>query len=72
MKCDVVIRKDLHGRVVLSGGATMVAGIGERMTNELSAQILSSLGTFLQMCISKNEYKEYGPTIEAVISLSTR
>ena len=43
MKCDVVIRKDLHARVVLSGGTTMVAGIGERMTNELAAQISATI-----------------------------
>eukprot|EP00406_Dinophysis_acuminata_P027464 CAMPEP_0179351936 /NCGR_PEP_ID=MMETSP0797-20121207/75542_1 /TAXON_ID=47934 /ORGANISM="Dinophysis acuminata, Strain DAEP01" /LENGTH=34 /DNA_ID= /DNA_START= /DNA_END= /DNA_ORIENTATION= len=34
MKCDVDIRKDLYSNVVLSGGTTMFAGIGERMTKE--------------------------------------
>merc|ERR1711871_452008 len=87
MKCDVDIRKDLYGNVVLSGGTTMFAGIGERMTKELTAlapstmkikvvapperkysvwiggSILSSLSTFQQMWISKNEYDESGPTI---------
>ena len=29
MKCDVDIRKDLYSNVVLSGGTTMFAGIGE-------------------------------------------
>merc|ERR1711953_1019998 len=37
MKCDVDIRKDLYANVVLSGGTTMFAGIGERMTKELTA-----------------------------------
>jgi actin beta/gamma 1 len=37
MKCDVDIRSHLYGNVVLSGGTTMFAGIGERMTKELSA-----------------------------------
>merc|ERR1712196_56402 len=32
MKCDVDIRKDLYSNVVLSGGTTMFAGIGESMT----------------------------------------
>merc|ERR1711963_1094024 len=32
MKCDLDIRKDLYANVVLSGGTTMFAGIGERMT----------------------------------------
>ena len=36
MKRDVHIRKDLLARVVLSGGTTMIAGIGERMTKELT------------------------------------
>jgi len=87
MKCDVDIRKDLYSNVVLSGGTTMFAGIGERMTKELTAlapstmkikvvapperkysvwiggSILSSLSTFQQMWISKNEYDESGPTI---------
>merc|ERR1712177_102147 len=87
MKCDVDIRKDLYSNVVLSGGTTMFAGIGERMTKELTAlapstmkikvvapperkysvwiggSILSSLSTFQQMWISKQEYDESGPTI---------
>jgi len=87
MKCDVDIRKDLYGNVVLSGGTTMFQGIGERITKELTAlapstmkikvvapperkysvwiggSILSSLSTFQQMWISKQEYDESGPTI---------
>jgi actin beta/gamma 1 len=35
MKCDLDIRRDLFGNVVLSGGSTMFPGIGERMTKEL-------------------------------------
>ena len=42
MKCDVHIRKDLLARVVLSGGTTMIAGIGERMTKELTVLALST------------------------------
>eukprot|EP00871_Galdieria_phlegrea_P004576 jgi/Galph1/5119/GphlegSOOS_G3771.1 len=37
MKCDVDIRKDLYGNVVLSGGSTMFPGISERMQTELSS-----------------------------------
>ena len=36
MKCGVDIRKDLCANVVLSGGATMLSGIGERTTKELT------------------------------------
>jgi len=35
MKCDVDIRKDLYGNVVLSGGTTMFPGIADRMQKEL-------------------------------------
>lgn len=31
MKCDVDIRKDLYGNVLLAGGSTMFPGIADRM-----------------------------------------
>jgi actin-related protein len=37
MKCDVDIRKDLYGNIVMSGGTTMFDGIAERMDKELRA-----------------------------------
>ena len=43
MRCDVDIRKDLYGNVVLSGGTTMFQGIGERMTKELTALAPSTM-----------------------------
>merc|ERR1712008_253171 len=43
IKCDVDIRKDLYANVVLSGGTTMFAGIGERMTKELTALAPSTM-----------------------------
>jgi actin len=87
MKCDVDIRKDLYGNIVLSGGTTMFDGIAERMQKEIIAlapptmkikvvapperkysvwiggSILSSLSTFQQMWITKQEYDESGPSI---------
>jgi len=36
MKCDVDIRKDLYGNIVLSGGTTMFPGIAERMQKEIT------------------------------------
>merc|ERR1712004_395396 len=87
MKCDVDIRRDLYGNIVLSGGTTMFTGIAERMQKEIQAlappsmkikivapperkysvwiggSILSSLSTFQQMWISKQEYDESGPSI---------
>jgi len=43
MKCDVDIRKDLYGNVVLSGGSTMFPGIAERMNKELVALAPSTM-----------------------------
>jgi len=87
MKCDVDIRKDLYGNIVLSGGTTMYEGIADRLTAEISAlapaaikvkvvapperkysvwiggSILSSLSTFQQMWITKDEYDDSGPSI---------
>lgn len=36
-KCDLDIRRDLYGNVVLSGGTTMFPGIADRMQKELQA-----------------------------------
>jgi actin len=43
MKCDVDIRKDLYGNVVLSGGTTMFEGIAERMEKEIKALAPASM-----------------------------
>jgi len=37
MKCDVDIRKDLYGNIVLSGGSTMFGGIADRLQKEVTA-----------------------------------
>jgi len=43
MKCDVDIRKDLYGNIVLSGGTTMFVGIDQRMTKEITALAPASM-----------------------------
>ncbi|KAF4579963.1 actin [Pleurotus pulmonarius] len=43
MKCDLDIRRDLYGNVVLSGGTTMFPGIADRMQKELNALAPSSM-----------------------------
>ncbi|KAL0414031.1 UNVERIFIED_CONTAM: actin [Sesamum radiatum] len=43
MKCDVDIRKDLYGNIVLSGGSTMFTGIADRMSKEITALAPSSM-----------------------------
>eukprot|EP00866_Antonospora_locustae_P001569 jgi/Antlo1/1569/2002 len=42
MNCDLDIRRDLYGNVVLSGGSTMYAGMSDRITKELTALAPSS------------------------------
>ncbi|KAL5530778.1 ACT1_2 [Sanghuangporus sanghuang] len=42
-KCDVDVRRDLFGNVVLSGGSSMYPGLAERMTKELGALAPSSI-----------------------------
>ncbi|ELP84947.1 actin, putative, partial [Entamoeba invadens IP1] len=37
MKCDVDIRKDLYGNIVLSGGTSMYPGINDRLEKEMVA-----------------------------------
>jgi actin len=37
MKCDIDIRRDLYGNVVMSGGTTLFPGIRDRMDKELTA-----------------------------------
>ncbi|XLU19083.1 hypothetical protein S245_055149, partial [Arachis hypogaea] len=43
MKCDVDIRKDLYGNIVLSGGSIMFPGIADRMSKEITALAPSSI-----------------------------
>lgn len=43
MKCDVDVRKDLYGNIVLSGGSTMFPGIAERLSKDIVALAPSSM-----------------------------
>jgi len=43
MKCDIDIRKDLYGNVVLSGGSTMFPGIADRMNKEITNKAPTSM-----------------------------
>ncbi|KAL0490052.1 actin [Acrasis kona] len=87
-KCDIDIRKELQGNIVLSGGTTLFTGFEERLSKELArgqkgnrvkygivadegreelvwlgGSILSSLSTFQENWISKEEYLEVGPSV---------
>ncbi|KAG2018833.1 actin binding protein [Coprinopsis cinerea AmutBmut pab1-1] len=37
MKCDIDVRRELYGNIVLSGGTTMYPGIADRVMKELNA-----------------------------------
>lgn len=43
MKCDVDIRKELYGNIVLSGGTTMYSGMAERLHNEIKTLTPASI-----------------------------
>merc|ERR1711988_2058847 len=43
MKCDVDIRRDLYGNIVMSGGTTMYPGIADRVQKEVSALAPASI-----------------------------
>jgi len=43
MKCDIDLRKDLYGHILLSGGTTMFEGIAERLHKELKALAPASI-----------------------------
>ena len=43
MKCDLDIRKDLYGNIVMSGGTTMYHGISDRMQKEITGLAPSSM-----------------------------
>jgi actin beta/gamma 1 len=87
MRCDIDIRRELFGNIVMSGGTTMYPGIPQRVQKEIKAlapdsmkiriiaaperkysvwiggSILSSLSTFEDMWVKKEEYDESGPAI---------
>jgi len=43
MKCDVDIRRDLYGNIVMSGGTTMYPGIADRVKKEVSGKAPSTM-----------------------------
>jgi len=43
MKCDVDIRRDLYGNIVMSGGTTMYPGIADRVKKEVAGKAPSNM-----------------------------
>lgn len=86
MACDPEARRDLIGNLVLTGGASRLTGLQERISRDVApivpvgtrarwafssseersfgawtgGSILGSLGTFHDMWLSADEYKEHG------------
>ncbi|CAD0093204.1 unnamed protein product [Aureobasidium vineae] len=72
MKCDVDVRKDLYGNIVMkeitalapsSMKVKIIAPPERKYSVWIGGSILASLSTFQQMWISKQEYDESGPSI---------
>jgi actin-related protein len=42
-KCDIDLRKDLYGNIIVSGGSSMFPGIADRLKLELSALAPSTM-----------------------------
>ena len=89
-RCDVDLRRDMYGGLVLTGGGSLFQGLKERLERDVQAaapaavkvkllaststqerrfgvwlggSILSSLGSFQQLWISKKEYEEHGVNV---------
>ncbi len=43
LRCNINLRRDLYGNIVLSGGATMNTGIAERLAKEIKKRVPSSM-----------------------------
>jgi actin len=69
MKCDVDVRKDLYGNIVLAGGSTMFPGIADRMQKEMCSLAPSTMKIKI-IAPPERKYSEWiGGSI--VASLST-
>ncbi|CAM0883716.1 unnamed protein product [Alopecurus aequalis] len=66
MKCDVDIRKDLYGNIVLAGGTTMLPGFVDRMSREITA--LAPLGVMVKVVAPP--YRKYSVWIGGSILAS--
>lgn len=87
---DADVRKELCGNIILTGAASLVTNIEQRLSLEtqylvpgmykckviasrnsverryaswIGASVLSSLGSFQQLWLSRREYEEYGTTL---------
>ena len=63
MKCDIDIRRDLYGNIVMSGGTTMFPGLADRMSKEMTAfapanmRVMIHSVTFLSVVLTHGLYQ---------------
>ncbi|CAZ82529.1 unnamed protein product [Tuber melanosporum] len=70
MKCDVDVRKDLYGNIVMSGGTTMYPGIADRMQKEITSLAPSSMKKIL--CLDRRIYPCIPLHLPANVDLKAR
>ena len=68
-ECDVDIRKDLYGNVILSGGTTMYEGLPDRLEKEIDA--LCPQQNMVKIIASKDRYYSVWTGGSTLSSLST-
>jgi actin-like protein 6A len=42
-KCDIDVRKELYGGVLLTGGVSLIPNLRERLERELSEQVIINM-----------------------------
>lgn len=66
MKCDVDIRKDLYGNIVLSGGTSMFPGMADRMSKEITSLAPPSMKIKVRLSerfhVLCNQFLVHGPS----------
>lgn len=68
-ECDVDIRKDLYGNVILSGGTTLYEGLPDRLEKEIDA--LCPQQNMVKIIASKDRYYSVWTGGSTLSSLST-
>jgi len=71
MKCDIDIRKDLYGSVIMSGGTTMFPGIVDRMWKELMA-LLPGMRVTLNLVALSSPVLKHGMFQDRVVAAPER
>jgi len=68
-ECDVDIRRDLYGNIILSGGTTLYEGLPDRLEKELDA--LCPQRSMVKVIAQKDRYYSVWTGGSTLTSLST-